>query len=235
MVNFWLGLSSGLRTSIFLVFVLIILSVLLGMKVRKLSPSNAPTGVTLMAVMFVEMVNNTVKDAFQKQWKLYAPLLMTILLYLVFANTASLWGLTPPLTNIYVALAFSVVVFVTIQVLSLVMVQKPGKRVLTLLNPLNLIGEITTPVAMGMRLFGNLLSGAVIGIIIYRGSYELAVAIFNWIQIPVLGALGFGVAQFIGIFIGSFIHAIFDIFFGVIQAYVFFTLVTVFLSLGVEE
>jgi F-type H+-transporting ATPase subunit a len=71
---------------------------------------------------------------------------------------------------------------------------------------------MSTPFAMGLRLFGNMLSGAIIGIIIY------------------------GLLQWVGVVFGAFlIHPIFDIFFGLIQAYVYTILFTIFLSMAVEE
>jgi F-type H+-transporting ATPase subunit a len=111
----------------------------------------------------------------------------------------------------------------------------PGKRALNLLNPLNLVGEISTPLAMGLRLFGNLLSGSIIGLIIFRGSYELSVTIFNTLDIIGLNVLGFAVSQSVGIAFGTFIHAVFDVFFGAIQAYVYFMLFSIFMSLATEE
>ena len=144
--------------------------------------------------------------------------LMTVLIFLLFANTITLFGLTAPLSNITVALSFSIFAFTSIQVIGYT-VTNPFKRALSMLNPLNLIGEISTPLAMGLRLFGNLLSGSIIGIIVFRGSYELALFIYNSIGIQVLNVAGFAVAQALGLGAGAFIHAVFDIFFGAIQAY----------------
>ena len=77
--------------------------------------------------------------------------------------------------------------------------------------PLNAIGEMSTPLAMGLRLFGNLVSGSIIAVLVY--------SVLGWL----------------GVFVGPFLHAIFDIFFGVIQAYVYYMLLTIFLSMAVEE
>lgn len=232
-MNYWIGLSSGLKSSLLITMFLIIVTTIIGLRVKKLSASDVPVGITLVSVMLVEMVNNMISDMYKKNWKKYAPLLLTILLYLLFANTISLVGLTAPLSNIMVALSFSVFAFLAIQIVGFS--KKPGKRALSMLNPLTLIGEFSTPLAMGLRLFGNLLSGSIIGLIIFRGSYELSMAIFGWVDIIVLNYLGFGVAQSLGIAIGSFIHAVFDVFFGAIQAYVYFMLFSIFMSLAAEE
>ena len=142
---------------------------------------------------------------------------LTILLFLGVANTASLFGLVPPLSDINVALGFSLLVFGSIQVSALV-IKKPLQRAKDLLEPnpaflpINIIGEMSTPFAMGLRLFGNLLSGSIIGIIVY------------------------GLTSWAGIIFGAFLlHPVFDIFFGLIQAYVFFMLFSIFTSMAVED
>ncbi len=234
MIDFYISLAPGVKSSLIITTVLSIVLIIVGSRVKKLQPADIPHGINLMAIMFVEMVNNTVETSFQKKWRPYAPLLLTILLFLLFANTISLFGLTAPLSNIIVAMSFSVFVFTSIQLVGFT-VTNPFKRAKSMLNPLNLVGEISTPLAMGLRLFGNLLSGSIIGLIIFRGSYELASAVFGWIDIIVLDSIGFAIFQFIGIGIGAFIHAVFDIFFGAIQAYVFFMLFTIFMSMATNE
>ncbi|QMS85422.1 F0F1 ATP synthase subunit A [Candidatus Xianfuyuplasma coldseepsis] len=234
MIDFYVNLAPGVKSSLIITTVLIIALSLIGLRVKKLQATDVPHGITLIAVMFVEMVNDMVKNVFHKNWKPYAPLTMTILIFLLFANTVSLFGLTAPLSNIMVALSFSVFAFGSIQLVGYT-VTNPFKRAKSMLNPLNLIGEISTPLAMGLRLFGNLLSGSIIGLIIFRGSYELAMFIFDAIDILILNGIGFAIFQTIGLGVGAFIHAVFDVFFGAIQAYVYFMLFTIFMSLAVEE
>ena len=77
--------------------------------------------------------------------------------------------------------------------------------------PINLIGEVSTPFSMGLRLFVNLMSGTVIAAMVY--------AALGW----------FG-----GLFAGILLHGVFDIFFGLIQAFVFFMLTTVNISMASE-
>lgn len=233
-MSYWINLSNGLKSSLIITAFLIVGTMILGLRVKKLSASDVPTGITLVSVMFVEMVNNMISDMYKKNWRKHAPLLLTILLYLLFANTIALVGLTAPLSNIMVALSFSVFAFLAIQIVGFTS-QHPGKRALSMLNPLTLVGEISTPLAMGLRLFGNLLSGSIIGLIIFRGSYELSMAVFNSLDIVGLNVLGFTVSQSLGIAMGTFIHAIFDVFFGAIQAYVYFMLFSIFMSLATEE
>ena len=217
MIEYYIGLSDALKSSLIITVFLMISTGIIGLRVRKLKAADVPTGVSFLAVMFVEFVNNMMHDFFKKHWRTFTPYMLTVLLFLLFANTSSLVGLVPPLSNIMVALGFSALAFGSIQIAAL-FIHKPMKRAKGLMEPhflflpINLIGEMSTPFAMGLRLFGNLLSGSIIGIIVY------------------------GLTSWAGIFFGAFLlHPIFDIFFGAIQAYVYFMLFSIFMSMAVED
>lgn len=216
MIDFYIGLSSGIKASLIITLVMMVVLVIQGAKVAKLKTSDVPTGFTLVVVKLVEMVNNNQRDFFKTHWRKFTPLLFTVLLYLSLANTAALAGLTAPLSNISVALSFSLFAFLSIQ-LSAIFIKNPKNRAKDLASPhwaftpINLIGEMSTPFAMGLRLFGNLISGSIIALFIY--------SILGWA----------------GIVLGPFLHAIFDIFFGVVQAYVYYMLLSIFLSMAVED
>ena len=213
----WLNFTNGMKSSLIIIGFLIIATVIIGLRVKKMQTTQVPHGITLVSVMFVEGINNMMDDFFKKHWRKFTPLMLTVLLYLLFANTASLFGLTTPLSNINVALGFSALAFGSIQVAAM-FIKNPFRHAKGMLEPhpaflpINLIGEISTPFAMGLRLFGNMLSGSIIGIIVY------------------------GLTSWLGVVFGAFLlHPIFDIFFGAIQAYVFFMLFSIFLSMAVED
>ncbi len=241
MIEFYADLSPGIVSSLIITVALMIITVIIGLRVKKMSVASVPRGITLVSVMFVQGINNMMHDFFKKNWKVFTPYMLTILLFLLFANTAALWGLSTPLSNISVALGFSILAFGSIQVAALI-VKKPKQRAKDLMDPhplflpINLIGEMSTPFAMGIRLFGNLLSGAIIGIIVYGLSHSVGLMFSELLGGDILGVLGYGFVQIFGVSAGAImIHAIFDIFFGAIQAYVYFMLFTIFLSMAVSE
>ena len=217
MVDFYVSLSPGIKASLIITTFLMISTMIIGLRVKKLKASEIPSGIILIAVMFVESINHMQHDFFKKYWKQFTPYTLTVLLFLMFANTASLAGLSTPLSNINVALGFSLFAFGSVQIAAL-FTKKPKQRLKDLMDPhpvflpINLVGEMSTPFAMGLRLFGNLLSGAIIGIILY------------------------GILSWFGIIFGAFLlHPVFDLFFGLVQAYVYFMLLTIFLSMAVED
>lgn len=217
LLQYYGSLSAAIRGSIIVFLVLIIGTTIIGIKAKHLDPKKTPKGIMFLAVVFVDMVNKAIKPMFPNHFNKFAALILTMFLYLLFANSASLFGLTAPLSNLNIAVATSITVFFTIQVSAMV-IKTPKKRMKDFLSPnpvflpLNLIGEFATPFSMGMRLFGNLMSGSILAILVYQFT------------------------SYFGVIAGAFIlHPIFDLFFGAIQAYVFFNLFTIFLSLAVEE
>ncbi len=215
--HFYHGLSSAIKASIVVFIILIVMTIVVGLRVKKLDYKKTPKGFTFLMIMLVDMINKMMIPIFPKHHKKFQPLLLTMFMYLLFANWASLLGLTAPLSNLNIALSMSIIVFVTIQVSALI-IKKPKVRAQNLLSPnplflpLNLIGEFSTPFSMGMRLFGNLMSGSILAILIYHFT------------------------SYVGILFGAFIlHPVFDIFFGAIQAYVFLNLFSIFLAIAVED
>ncbi|MDY0210270.1 MAG: FoF1 ATP synthase subunit a [Acholeplasma sp.] len=217
MIAFYSELSSAMKGSIIVILFLIVFSIIAGLKVKKLDPKKTPKGIAFISVVFVQTLNNMIKPMFPKHFNKFAALIVTLFMYLLVANTVSLFGLTAPLSNLNIAISISIIVFFTIQASAMV-IKRPKKRIKEFLSPnpiflpINLIGEFATPFSMGMRLFGNLMSGSILAILIYSFT------------------------SYFGIIAGAFIlHPVFDIFFGAIQAYVFLNLFMIFLSLAVED
>ncbi|MGD9761238.1 MAG: F0F1 ATP synthase subunit A [Candidatus Izemoplasmatales bacterium] len=212
-------LSPQVFSTLIIITFLAIVFIVVGIKIKKLDPNKTPKGFILVCILVVETFNKMVRSYInEKPFRFFAPYLFTILIFLVFANTISLFGLTAPLSNLGVALTFSLMTFFIIKLAEfkyLGVVKKvdgllgPVKPMAILMLPINLIGEISTPFSMGLRLFVNLMGGAVIATMVY--------AALHWT---------------LGILAGVLLHAAFDIFFGLIQAFVFFMLTTVNISMA---
>lgn len=215
-------ISPAVFSTLLIILVLSIIFIITGSKVKKLDPAKTPKGFMFIMISLVDFFNKFLSGYIteKKRFSFFAPYLFTIIIFLSVANVSSLFGLTAPLSNIGVALGFSVLTFIALRVAEFRFIKPkdklnsligPVKGLFFIMIPINLIGEFSTPFSMGLRLFVNLLSGAIITAIIY--------GLVGWI-----GGLFFGIA----------LHAVFDIFFGLIQAFVFFMLSTVNLSMASE-
>lgn len=74
--------------------------------------------------------------------------------------------------------------------------------------PLNVMGELTKPLSLSMRLFGNMLSGGIMMSLVYK---------------------------YLPIFVPAPLHLYFDIFSGVLQSFIFVMLTAVNISFGIAD
>lgn len=167
--------------------------------------------------MIVEMINNIVKDAIgEHHWKAFAPYLGTVMLFLIFANTISIFNvipgeafkLRPPTRNINVTACLAV--------MSIVMVIYAGIRFkgvggwlksfvepIPLMLPFKILDYGIKPLSLALRLFGNILGAFIVMELIYVA------------MPPVVPAA---------------LSLYFDLFDGILQAYVFMFLTSLYIA-----
>ena len=143
----------------------------------------------------------------------FAPYISTLLIFLVVANLIGLLGFRPPTADLNTTFGLATISFILIQGTGLRSKGLWGYikglfEPFVFMFPLNVISEISTPVSMAFRLFGNILGGMVIMSLLY------------------------GVAP---ILIPVFPHVYFDLFSGIIQAFIFTMLTMVFVSMASDE
>lgn len=204
----------------------------MGIKFSKLDPDKdeVPTkGLMFLMVLFVSSMNNTIdQEIGTNNRKIYSPYFIAITSYLLLANISSIFGLTPPLSNIALALSMSAIAFIVLQftgfkyqgfVGRLKGWMGPVKAVSFLIFPISVFGEFTTPFSMGMRLFGNIFSGVVLA-----GFLTTCCQLLGGLLGDSLAVLGTTIL----------IHPVFDIFFGAIQMYIYFMLTLKNVRLSIE-
>lgn len=204
-------------TIIVLLFIIIV-----GIKLKKHNPDKPPKGILLLAEMLVSWTNGMCQEALGTRWKKFAPYVLCEGMFLLVANLSGLLGLTPPTANICVPIALGMVTGVIMHISS---IKYNGLKAylkgfldpIPIMLPINIFSELITPISMGLRLFGNIFSGTIVMTLIY---YVLG-QIWLWI-IPA----GYIVTPFIT----PILHAIFDVFLGLIQVYVFMLLTVIFIS-----
>ncbi len=161
--------------------------------------------------IFVLYLAKQVEDIIQRDPWPYLPLIGTLFLFLVFANlTAIVPGMKPPTGQIETPSALAVIVFVSVHIFGIRSRGLAGYLLRyikpnPLLLPLNLLSEITRTFSLMVRLFGNIMSHEfVIAIIVYLA------ALFLPVPFMLLGIL-----------------------IGLIQAYIFTALASVYIGAAV--
>ena len=188
--------------------VLILISIFLtwNMKIDHISKRQA------VAELIVTRLTGIVDGMVVRKAKRYVPYLTTVLVYIGIANIIGLFGFKSPTKDLNVTIALSV--------MSIVLVEAAGiyhlgvKRWLhkftepiAIVTPINILEIFTRPLSLCMRLFGNVLGAFVIMELIK-------------IVVPVI--------------LPAVFSCYFDLFDGLLQAYVFVFLTALYISEEIE-
>lgn len=193
-----------------------------GKKFEKADVREAPHGILLITEMITGLCTSIIGDNLKNKTNRYLPFMGTLILMMAVSNLLGLLGLQPPTSNLSFNITLALMMFFLIQYNG---IKKGGlgarlkelTEPMWLLTPLNVIGELALPISLSMRLFGNILAGSIIMLLVYT----MMRSFFPF------GALGY--------FATPLLHAYFDVFSGLIQTYIFFTLASFFLSEQVLE
>ena len=212
---------SQIYSSLLIMFIISIIVIIVGLRVRKLDPSKKTPVWLVPFIMIVDLINKLCKENFGKRWKSYAAFLLTLSIYLLFANFAGVAGLSTPTSYIVInaslgLIAFAVIQFTGLRSLGLKKYAKSFFDPIPFMFPINLMSELTLPISLTLRLTGNVIAGSIIGTIIHGMA-----GINGWLIIVAIPAT-------------IIVNLIFDLFSGAIQVLVFVLLTTIFANMKVD-
>lgn len=167
----------------------------------------------------VEKTEGLVNESMGDFFKGYAPFIAAVLALSAFSSLLALFGLFPPTSDINVVGGWAILVFVLITYYKLkgglLNYLKGFTEPIFIMTPLNILGEISTPVSMAFRHYGNVLSGSVIAVLVAAALQGLSSLLLGWLP-GVLGEI-----PFLQIGLPAVLSVYFDIFSGCMQAYIF--------------
>ena len=137
-----------------------------------------------VAEMIYTSLVNFVRGNMGPEFDRYIPLVGTIFVTSVVSNLISLLGIWSPTADLMTELAWGLVVFVLItyhkiKASGIGGYLKSFLEPIFILLPINIMSECFTPVSMACRHFGNILSGTVIGTLIYAALTAANTALFH--------------------------------------------------------
>lgn len=178
----------------------------------------------IIAEYIVLKLYSLVGETMGKKNLVFAPYIGTLIAFSALGSLSSLTGMRPITADLNVPLAWALVTFVMVQTFKI-----KGNGVANyfkgffsptpVIAPLNIISEVANPISMAFRHFGNIASGVVITSLVYMALAGLSNMVLNSVPIP-LFQLG----------IPAFLSIYFDLFTGVLQAYIFCMLTMVFVA-----
>ena len=186
-----------------------------------------------IAEYIVEQISSLVSGNMGERFSMFAPFVAAIMGISVFSSLLTLVGLFPPTSDINITAGWAILVFILITHYKLkcgpIYYLKGFAEPIPLFAPLNVIGEIATPVSMAFRHYGNVLSGSVISVLVAAALQGLSAKLLSWLP----GALaGFPLFQ---IGLPAVLSIYFDVFSGCLQAFIFAMLTMLYISNGFPE
>jgi F-type H+-transporting ATPase subunit a len=162
------------------------------------------------------LVEASMEELFRKS---YAPFIGAILAYSACSSLMSLIGVFPPTSDVNVIAGWSILVFALITKNKLKAgfgnYAKGFLEPIPIMLPMNILGEVATPISMSFRHFGNVMSGSVIATLIAWALQNLSRMVLGWLP-GILGEI-----PFLQIGLPAVLSVYFDVFSGCIQASIF--------------
>lgn len=187
----------------------------------------------LIAEWIVKQTQSLVKTNMSDYFANFAPFVAAIMGISAFSSLLALLGLYAPTSDINIVGGWAILVFILITYYKmkcgpLHYVKSFGDPV-PFLSPLNIISEVATPISMAFRHYGNVLSGAVISVLVASGLQGLSNLLLGWLP-------GFlGEIPFLQVGLPAILSVYFDLFSGCLQAFIFAMLTMLYVASGFPE
>lgn len=183
-----------------------------------------------VAEWIVEKTDSLIQENMGEFFHGFSPFIAAVMALSAFSSLLSLLGLYPPTSDLNVVAGWAILVFILITYYKCkcgpLRYLKSFTEPVPFLTPLNLISEVATPVSMAFRHYGNILSGSVISVLIAAGLAGLSNLLLSWLP-------GFlGDIPFLQIGIPAVLSLYFDIFSGLLQAFIFAMLTMLYVAGG---
>lgn len=166
-----------------------------------------------IAEKLVTMLDKLVISTMGERNKNFAPYILTLMTYSVFGSLIGLVGLRSVTADINVTLTWGIMTFFLVWANGL---KTHGLKYfkglidpIPVMLPLNIISQISMPVSLGFRHFGNITAGMILSALLYGALGAAAAAIFG-IALPLFQI---GIPAVLSIY--------FDVFSGCMQAFIF--------------
>lgn len=162
--------------------------------------------------IIVESMDNFVSNNMGSKYKYFGSWFFTVFTFVLVSNYSGLLGFRPPTADLATTLTLGISTFAIIHFMGITKAKKDYFKSFfepnPLFAPLNIIGELATPISLSLRLFGNILGGTIIMGLLY-----------NIVPIILPAAL----------------HFYFDVFAGFLQTFIFVILSMTFIKAKIPD
>lgn len=170
-----------------------------------------PKGFQNFIELIVETISKLTSDNMGVKNIHFSSWFLTVFMFILLSNLSGLLALRSPTSDLSVTISYALTTFILIHFIA---ITRSGKAYFRsyfepnfIFFPLNILGELALPISLSFRLFGNILGGVIVTGMLYN-----MLPFFLKIGIPVI------------------FHVYFDVFSGVLQAYIFCILSMTFIK-----
>ncbi len=185
------------------------------------------------AEMLVEAADKFVIGNMGEKFRYMVPFVAALFATSLVSNMISLLGFRSPTADLNTEAAWAIVVFIMITAQKIKAGGLGGyfkgfTQPIPVLTPFNILSELATPISLACRHFGNILSGVVINGLLYAA---LALASSKLLGL-IPGAVGAALSHvpILAVGVPAVLSVYFDWFTGVMQAYIFCMLTTMYIA-----
>lgn len=215
--------------SLLVMLILVIISIIIGIKIKKQKIDEKPKGIVLLAIMFYELIDKFVVDIMGNRNKSFVKYIFALAPYIFLAFIISLTGLPSPIVYIATPLSLALITFVAFHVTAI----KENKWAyfkryvdpIPIFLPINLLSMWAPLLSLTLRMFGNAISGFCIMSLLYYSLEGLSDVLFG---LSFAGPVGYQ-SIFIAPIFTPALHLYFDLFSGFIQTLVFIMLTQIYI------
>lgn len=200
-------ITQTMLTTWFFMLVLVIFALICRSQLKKYT--DKPTGGQNVIEMIVEAMDSFTRNNMGDRFAYFGKWFFGIFTFILLSNLSGLLGFRPPTADLATTVAMTLCTFFLIHFMGITKGKagyfKSYLEPIPILLPINIIGELATPISLSFRLFGNILGGMIIMSMVY--------------SLPIW--LNFGIP--------AVLHAYFDVFAGVLQTFIFCMLSQLFI------
>ena len=175
----------------------------------------------VIAEFLVKTVDNLVKSTMGERYKSFGPYIAALFASSIFGSLVSLIGLRSVTADYSTTLTWALMSFVMIEAAK-IKADGVGGYLKSFINPLNIVSEISTPVSMSFRHFGNVAGGMIISSLIYFALTGLSNAVGLVVPVFTIG-------------LPAVLSLYFDLFSGFMQAFIFIMLTMIYIASAKTE
>ncbi|AEC45743.1 F0F1 ATP synthase subunit A [Mesomycoplasma hyorhinis] len=214
-----------LFTMCILIFLVLVLSLVIYFQIKKVKVDKVPPTIVLLAEDYFLFIDNLVEDISEGKLNVMKRYFFTLFTFLAFGNLLSVFGFETIASSLSVTLTLGIISWTGIFVVGFIF-NKLAHIKKYIVNPLNALSAPAPLISLSFRLFGNIIGGSAILLVMYHGlSYV-------WHLIP---SNAIGVLNVPAIIIYPPFIFYFDIFGSLVQSFIFTVLTISYWSAEIEE